>query len=143
MSDDKKAREWWIELGNKEYCGAVYDEHPNIVNLDIIHVIEYAAYAELKAQVEKLNAEIKQCYCIHGKHPLDECDECWESNKSLKNQLTVEREVTAKLKAHAEKLAGQIMAHLNNHATSQNEALCLIRRDTENALTAYRKEFPK
>ncbi len=34
----------------------------------------------------------------------------------------------------------QINSHLNNPATSQNEALCLIRRDTENAREALKSQ---
>lgn len=37
----------------------------------------------------------------------------------------------------------QTMSHLNNYAISGNEALCLIRRDTEDALTEIAALVPK
>lgn len=84
-------------------------------------------------RVEKLEAEnaklslITDLYCMREQFERDKA--------GLEQSLKKEAELYAGLE--------KVLKHLSNHATSANEALCLIRRDVEDAITQYRESVKK
>lgn len=81
---------------------------------------------------------------------LIDSNKCCEDCNRLCNQAALpnglmDRSYTQGVLDHAElvrpllEALNKNMKHLDNFAASQNEVLCLIRRDTEDALSTYKK----
>jgi|CXWL01.1.fsa_nt_gi hypothetical protein len=109
-------REFWLDFdhdGYKPYARVdVYEVPVDGLNKDSIHVIEYAALEEAKAEIERLNAETFSSM-VHIK--------CSANIQSLKDRLAIAVGALTEIRSYS----------LGSKADICDSALAKIKRETE------------
>ncbi len=91
---------------------------------------------QLKAEVERLKQEVKNVKADYMETHEEYMDVLKDKASNDKDYLELSAELASLrfMVISTTQILKKVLNHLDNPATSQNEALCLIRRDVEDAL---------